>query len=243
MMNVHTQTNQASRKEVLPAFLMVVTVALAVYGLLEAIGPRIQENAFLYSFGDLISGCAEGSLKFRLLWLLTDLTEGSFMVTILGSILMSLVAPISAHLERKGSPHAGTGVDGNGRNFGAMFLSAFASILLSQLIYGQRAWFATYGFIPTFSALLVSQAMIACYGQTPPKIVTAIVLGGMLPCPISFLIMKYITIPLGLPGFISVSLGLLVTIPMIITMQTVTRSAQKGMKGCRQTVAFLVKLS
>ena len=30
---------------------------------------------------------------------------------------------------------------------------------------------------------------------------------------------------------------------MIITMQTVTRSAQKGMKGCRQTVAFLVKLS
>ena len=30
---------------------------------------------------------------------------------------------------------------------------------------------------------------------------------------------------------------------MVITMQTVTRSAQKGMKGCRQTVAFLVKLS
>lgn len=104
-------------------------------------------------------------------------------------------------------------MDGNGKSFNAMFISAFVSIIIAQILYGM--WFADYGWLPTFSALLVSQTMITTYGQNMKKVLTSIVIGAVVPCPICFLIMVYITGPLGLPGFISVSLGLIVAIPLI----------------------------
>lgn len=204
---------QTSRKEVLPAFAAVVIGAVVLYLIMEAIAPMIEKNNYIYSFGDLLGGCMQGSIFYRVMWFFADLTEGSFMVSLIGTILMCMVAPIAAYLERKKSANAGTGVDGNGKSFNAMFISAFVSIIIAQILYGM--WFADYGWLPTFSALLVSQTMITTYGQNMKKVLTSIVIGAVVPCPICFLIMVYITGPLGLPGFISVSLGLIVAIPLI----------------------------
>lgn len=155
---------RTSRKEVLPAFTTVVIGAVVLYLIMETIAPMIEKNSYIYSFGDLIGGCMQGSIFYRVMWFFADLTEGSFMVSLIGTILMCLVAPIAAYLERKKSANAGTGVDGNGKSFNAMFISAFVSIIIAQILYGM--WFADYGWLPTFSALLVSQTMITTYGQT-----------------------------------------------------------------------------
>lgn len=45
----------------------------------------------------------QGSIFYRVMWFFADLTEGSFMVSLIGTILMCLVAPIAAYLERKKS--------------------------------------------------------------------------------------------------------------------------------------------
>ena len=214
-MDTTVRVKPDSRREVLLPFVITMAAAIALYAVMEAAAPYIQENSFLYSFGDLVAGSAEGNLFFRLMWLLTDFTEGSFIVSLLGSIFMCLVAPLSAYLEKKKSSHAGTGVDGNSGYFIQMYCAAFLSVLISQLLYGQGEWFAAYGFIPTFSSLLVAQTMITCYGKELSKVITAILIAGVLPFPIAFVIMVYVTIPLGLPGFIAVSLGLVVTIPLV----------------------------
>lgn len=214
-MEASVPIRSGSRREVLPAFAITIAIAIALYLVMEVVAPSLQGNSLLYSFGDLVAGCAEGTLFFRVMWLFTDFTEGSFIVSLLGSIFMCLVAPVSAYLENKKSPHAGTGVDGNGKYFGAMLLSAFLSILISQFLYGRSEWFAAYGFLPTFNSLLVAQTMITCYGKSWKKVLTAILIAGILPFPIAFVIMVYITIPLGLPGFIAVSLGLVITAPLV----------------------------
>ena len=208
-------SEKVSRKEVLPGFIAIITLAVIVYIAMELSAEKIADNQFIYSFGDLIGMNIEGGPMGRFLWFLTDLTEGCFTVSALGTIFMCIVVPFTAILERKKSPMAGTGVDGNGRNFSAMFIAAFVSILLSQIIYGRGEWFEKYGFIPTFSALLVSQTMITCYGKSLKKVITSIIIGAVVPFPICFMLMAYVTIPLGLPGFISVSLGLIITIPIV----------------------------
>lgn len=57
--------------------------------------------------------------------------------------------------------------------------------------------------------------MITCYGKSLKKVITSIIIGAVVPFPICFMLMAYVTIPLGLPGFISVSLGLIITIPIV----------------------------
>lgn len=208
-------SEKVSRKEVLPGFIAIITLAVIVYIAMELSAEKIADNQFIYSFGDLIGRNIEGGPMGGFLWFLTDLTEGCFTVSVLGTVFMCIVVPFTAILEKKKSPMAGTGVDGNGRNFSAMFIAAFVSILLSQIIYGRGEWFEKYGFIPTFSALLVSQTMITCYGKSLKKVITSIIIGAVVPFPICFILMAYVTIPLGLPGFISVSLGLIITIPIV----------------------------
>ena len=208
-------SKEVSRKQVLPAFIMTIAAAVIVYAVMELCAEKVAGNQFIYSFGDLIGKNIEGSMIGKFLWFLTDLTEGCFTVSVLGTIFMCIVVPFTAILEKKKSAMAGTGVDGNSESFTAMFIAAFASILLSQLIYGRGEWFEKYGFIPTFSALLVSQTMITCYGKSLKKIITSIIIGAVIPFPICFLLMVCVTIPLGLPGFISVSLGLIITIPVV----------------------------
>lgn len=208
-------SKEVSRKQVLPAFIMTIAAAVIVYTVMELCAEKVAGNQFIYSFGDLIGKNIERSMIGKFLWFLTDLTEGCFTVSVLGTIFMCIVVPFTAILEKKKSAMAGTGVDGNSESFTAMFIAAFASILLSQLIYGRGEWFEKYGFIPTFSALLVSQTMITCYGKSLKKIITSIIIGAVIPFPICFLLMVYVTIPLGLPGFISVSLGLILTIPVV----------------------------
>ena len=214
-MDTTAAVKPSSRKKVLLPFVGTIAAAIMLYWAMETARPYLSDHQFIYSFKDLVAGCSQGNIFFRFMWLLTDLTKGGFIVSVLGSILLCLGALLSAYLERKRSPFAGTGVEGNSSCFLQMFFSAFASILIALFLYGRTEWFAAYGFIPTFSSLLVSQTMITCYGKEFKKVITAIIMGGIIPFPIALFFMVYVTIPLGLPGFIAVSLGLVVTIPLV----------------------------
>lgn len=209
------ETKRSSRKEALIGLILTIAGAILLYLVMEASRPLTEGKRLIFSFEELAYGCAEGSVLYKLMWFLSDFTECTFMASALSTALMIPAAFLAAHLENKHSPYAGTGVDGNGKKFTAGFITASCSIILSIVLYGRSQWWTENLFIPTFVCLIPSFAMVFLYGKKIGKLITIAVINGIIEFPVCFLIMIKITNPLGLPGFISVSLGLLITVPII----------------------------
>lgn len=53
-------SEKVSRKEVLPGFIAIITLAVIVYIAMELSAEKIADNQFIYSFGDLIGMNIEG---------------------------------------------------------------------------------------------------------------------------------------------------------------------------------------
>lgn len=202
---------KVSRKEILPIFIGVVIITVALYFAMTALQPRLMNNNYIYDFGTLMVGCMEGSLLYRILWFFADLTEGTFLASAPASAIMCIMAFIAAALEKKKSRHAGTGVDGNSGIFSDMFFSAAASMILGQLIFGS---FFSVGWIPTFAAFLTVQGFVVHYGGGFAKSATATVIGTLATFPACHYLLQYVVLPLKLPLFIAVSMGIFIVVPV-----------------------------
>lgn len=205
------KTSTCSRKEILPAFCITVVGAIALYALMTFIQPMLINNDFIYSFGAMMTGCIEGSPIYRVAWFFADWTEGSFIAALPATIGMIIMGFVAAALERKRSPHAGTGVAGNGRIFTTMFVTTALALILGQLIYG--GMFAS-GWIPTFAVVLTVQVFVIFYGSDIKKVATSLIVGTLVTCPVCFALLYGIIAPLGLPLFVAVSIGVAIIVPL-----------------------------
>ena len=212
-----------SRAKALPGFLICLAVAAAVYILMTLLQPHLSPaggTLFGWNWLDLAGGCAEGSLFYRFMWLLIDLDQGTFMASILGTVFLLVGLAIATHLEKKGSPHMGTGVFGASPIIFRMVLCAIAGLILGQivndicgLIVGTNP-FATYGWVPTFAIFLSAQVLVAFYGVTPAKMITITILASIITYLCCWFFLHFVVLPLGLPLFCAVSFGLIAAVPI-----------------------------
>ena len=202
-----------SRKNVLPAFLGILIGAGILLAVMLLLQPKLMNNAAIFSFADVMAGCAEGSFFYQFIWVLEDLTEGTFMVSIPGTVCLVAFALIAAYLEKKKSPHMGSGVDGNHRILWKMILSAVVALIIGLLVYGPST-FATYGWIPTFGAFLSVQVLIVHFGSSPAKLATIAIVGALVTFPCCLFFLRYVVNPLGIPLFCCVAFGLVVAVPV-----------------------------
>ncbi len=210
---IKKETQKISRTKILPAFIIVVVIAVGLMFLMNALQPSIIEwstnNNVFFSFGDMMAGAQEGSFFYRVMWYIGDMTEGALVKTVPASIGMVIMALIACALERKKSRHAGTGVGGNGRIFPAILIGSLISAALCQLIYGS---FFSAGWIPTFTPFLLVPAYLMSFGANVQKTITAIILGALIPFPISYVLIYYVVLPLQLPLFIGNAFGMMLAI-------------------------------
>ncbi len=202
-----------SRKNVLPAFLGIIIGAGILLAIMMLLQPKLMNNALIFSFADVMAGCAEGSFFYQVMWVLEDLSEGTFMVSIPGTVCLVVFALVAAYLEKKKSAHMGSGVDGNHRILWKMILCAIVALIIGLLVYGPST-FATYGWIPTFAAFLSVQVLIVHFGATPAKLVTITILGALITFPCSLFFLHFVVNPLGIPLFCCVAFGLVVAVPV-----------------------------
>lgn len=205
---------QPSRKEVLPAFIGTIVAACAIYLAMTAALPLFEGNAVLPAFGDFLGGCIAGSPLSKLYWFFADLTETTFLASMPATVGLVIGSFIAAGLERAHSPHAGTGVDGNGRIFTKMFAAAVATVAIGILFFG-NIWPGFVGWIPTFAALLVVQPLIIQFGASPAKLVTCVLLGTFATFPVAHLLIAHIVTPLGVPLFVGVSAAVTIVVPIL----------------------------
>lgn len=205
--------NKVSRKAILPAFIITEVVVVVLLFAMMKVQPLLMGNTYLYDFVQMIGGCAQNNILYRIAFFFADMTEASFIASLPASVLMCIFALAAAAFERKGSTKAGTGVDGNGYKFTGMFCAMVISLVLVQLLFG--SFFKT-GFILTFCVLLSAQACVVKYGAAPAKVLTC----SIVCTPITFiachLIMSKVIGPLGLPLYLSVAYGLLIAFPICI---------------------------
>ena len=208
-----------SRKAVFPAFLLMVGIAAAVYVLMTVIQPHLTTGN-LFDWMQLAGGCAEGSFFYRLMWLLIDLDQGTFMASIIGTVFLISGVAIAAHLEKKGSRHMGTGVCGAHPVIFQIICCAVAGLLLGQvindvcgMIVGANP-FASYGWVPTFAIFLSAQTLVLHFGVTPAKMITTTVVAAIITYLCCWLCLHFVILPVGLPLFCSVSFGLILATPI-----------------------------
>lgn len=202
-----------SRKAVLPAFLGIVAGAVVLYIIMELLQPKLMDNAAIFSFGDLAAGCMEGSIFYKLMWVLIDFSQGTFMASIPATIFLVIAVLIAGHLEKKNSPLMGSGVDGNHRLLVRMIISALIALLLSQLLFS--GFFPDFGgWIPTFGAFLSVQIFVVAFGASPAKLVTNIIVASIVTFFTCLFFLKFVVMPLGLPLFCCIAFGLVAGVPI-----------------------------
>lgn len=205
---------QHSRIEVLPAFIGTVIGACALYFIMNAVQPILAQNSFISDFGTMLGGCMAGLVPEQIHWFFADLTETTFIASLPASIGLVAGALIASHLEVKGSPFSGTGVDGNGRIYGRLTLASGISVALGILVFGNIIP-GFSGWIPTFAVLLVVQPLIIQFGASPAKLATCILLATFATFPVAHLIIQNIVTPLGVPLFVGVSISVVIVVPIL----------------------------
>ncbi|MEH7255611.1 hypothetical protein V7111_26230, partial [Neobacillus niacini] len=200
-----------SRKQIVPAFIALTVMVVGLFYAMNALQPLLLTNHYLFDFGELLSGSAEGSLFYRIMWFFIDITEVNFIGSVPASILMCIMAFVAVYLKRKSSKANGTSVDRSVKIFSGVFLSMVLSLILSQLLFGSMF---SNGFILTFPVILSTQAFVIFYGPSSTKIITC----TLVCTPVTFIVCQFLMVkfvsPLGLPLFLAVAVGLLVAIPI-----------------------------
>lgn len=200
------------RKEVfLPCLISILLAVFLMMGML-AVQPALiaaaESNGILFGFWPTwLENVMAGSVFYRIMWLIGDWTEGAFLKSVPAAIFMLIAALVAFGLEKKKSKYAGTGVGGNCGVFPQLLSAQLLGLVICQLVYGR--FFAVAGWIPTFTPMCsVAPALILTFGKEPKKVVTSALLAGLVPFPIAYFIMRCMTDPVGVPGFIAGALGM-----------------------------------
>jgi len=212
--------NKISRIKVLPGFLAMMGLAAVVYIGMTLIQPSLMGSTALFDWAGLMAGCTEGTLLWRLIWIIIDFSQGTFMASVIGTGTLLIGLIIAVRLSKKGSAHMGTGVDGNQNIMLKMVICAFLGLAFSQVVaavcgaIGGANPFATYGWIPTFAVFISVQVLMIFHGTTPAKMITIVILSPILTYLASLAVLKFLVVPVGLPLFCCVAYGLMISIPV-----------------------------
>ena len=200
-----------SRKEIVVPFIISIIVAIAMYGILIAITPLVEGNKLINGMNE-INANVNGGILGRLEYLLLDISNFTFLFTPLATLAMFVFALLGAHLEKKGSPFMGTGVDGNSYIYTKQLMYSILFTFLAELLYGKV--FSPLGFVPALATYLFFQHFTMYYGTSKAKILTLGIYSTLIATPCCLLTRMLIVDTLGMPMFIAVSTGALLFFPM-----------------------------
>ena len=183
----------------LPLLIIFLVFCHGLEPLLIRRGPRL-----LPDFGTMFAGVQAYDPASLLLWYIGDISEGSFMKSIPASVLYILLSLFGSGLSVRLAE-----VDYKEPGPLAQMGRSLASALLSLLIAcAVSAPFFHLGWLPTFTAFLMTQILIGFIGNSPIQCLTIAVLSGITMAPLSILIMYTVAVPLQLPGFVGGGLGM-----------------------------------
>ena len=206
------EQKKVSRREILPTFLLSVAFIAVLYCAMNAIQEKyLTENTYIHSFVDILVGAMGGSQVHKIEWILADFTEPTFIAAPIASVLMVIGTFIAYALEKKNSPHKGTGVGGLSPIFVPLFFTSAIAIILGTLLFGS---FFSSGWIPTFAAFLTVNGFVCFYGTDFKKILTILIYSVIVTFFVTFAILKWIITPLGVPLFLAVSIAVFIVVPI-----------------------------
>lgn len=155
------------------------------------------------TYGDMVTKLPT-DIGARIEWAIGDWGDAQFYKSWIGGLFLILGAFAAYFLEKSGSKLKGFGISyGTG-----LFLSVIAAEILADIIsnvlYIPLIWLdpvaAKAGWIPTFIPVCSFAAgAVLSFGGDWKKVLTAAVFGGVIGCPGSWFICKYLAIPFGMP--------------------------------------------
>ena len=206
------EQKKISRKEILPVFLISVILIAVLYYVMYAIQNKyLTNNAYIPGFVDILTGAMGGSWASKAEWILVDFTEATFIAAPIASIFMVIGTFIAYSLEKKNSPHKGTGVSGLSPIFVPLFITSAIAIILGTLLFG--SYFSS-GWIPTFASFLTVNGFVCYYGVDFKKLITILIYSVFATFYATFALLKWVIMPLGVPLFLAVSIAVFIVVPV-----------------------------
>lgn len=204
----------ARRRVVLPAFLTVCILAIALRFAMAYLQPHLPDRGAFALLPDYIAWhdqAMEGDVLSRVLWLVGDMTEGAFFKSVASSVGLVVFGIFGSRLAIARAALSST-VSVESRTFLTTMLWSVASCAISVVAFG---WTLDGGWTPTFTAFLLTQILVGHYGTAPERSATVAVLVGIISCPLCLAMMRLISIPFRLPSFTAVGLGMALTTILI----------------------------
>ena len=199
-----------------PAAVISVVIAAAISYMMYLVGPgltNIAEANGLANWG--LASQVEGlnsSFLGSILYLLGDLSEGNFMVDVLGSAFMLLGGFLAVYLQRVKSPLGGTGA--MNKTWIYLVTAQLLAMWLGAFVW-KNVWPDQWlcSFTPSVA---ITPLAILCFGKPNwKKLVTGVILGAAIVVPLAQLWMINIQTPMGWPLF-SGCLGIVMPICSVI---------------------------
>jgi hypothetical protein len=194
-----------SRIKVLPAFVAVIVISFALYGIMVSLQQFLTGASGIIDYNTWATRALDDPF-YRFLWLVGDMTEAQFYNSILGSLGLVLFAFVAYGLSFTKSKWKGFSISYGTGLFPWIFLSSLIGLSVSVYLFGDNL---SSGWIPTFVPFVsVPAAVVLVYGGGWKNTLTGGILGALFTYPISFLIIEGILKPWNLPGVIGNTLGM-----------------------------------
>lgn len=201
----------AKRKDILKPFILSIVIILLTYYLMGLIYPVIEENNYIPSFVEVLESASRNDISGRLQWMISDITEATFHGAVLPSIIILLFGIVGNEMEKRGYVFLDIPIMGGSGLFWPVILNSILALIISNILYFNGEW------SPTFTAYVsIAPILTQIFEHDFYQSMTIIILAGIGNFPLSNLIYKKIAIPLNIPGFAGVAIGMAVMVVIAI---------------------------
>ncbi len=199
-LNIKEKSLVTRPKRPLAGFVIIIILALAVYGWSLVPKPQI---AVIDDYTTWLEKAGEGSFIHKLAWLFADWGDAAYQKTALGGLFMIAGAAIATMLEKKSKLCTfgicyGTGL------FWRVLAAQLLAALISNFLYQNLFVSQDIAFVPTFIPIVsITPGLVLIYGGEWRKVITAAIIGGIIGCPFAYFIYKHFVEPWGLIGAVA----------------------------------------
>jgi hypothetical protein len=189
-------------------FLIVVVFAITLYLLMTNL-PTGQ--VWLPDYRDWFQNMPT-NLLYKIYWFIGDHTEAGFQKSFLGALLMIIFAALSYFL-KKANPHSKLAgaftVSYAPGNWPWVFAASTLGLFLSVFVFNYVNIATTprgmeIGWVPTMIPVVsFPAAVVLTFGGNWATVLTGGILGGLIGCPLAWILLDKLIVPAGLHGVIA----------------------------------------
>ena len=220
------------RKNIIVSFITTAFFLCLLLFIMKWLTPIVANNNYVPGFIEMIESAGNNEILGRIQWYISDITEATFNGAVIPSIVIIIVGIVVNYYEKKNKVFLGVKILGGSGLFAPVLITSLVGLMISNILYYRGGW------SPTFTAYVsMAPILIQVFGHKPAQAITIAILAGVANFPIPNLIYEKVAVPLNVPGFAGVAIGMAITVVIATELCNFIPWLKKGREEKEKAVA------